>query len=331
VGVRSIAILLILILGGLALVVYGAQWVEPACASRSENGERRPIGIAPAPDPAAPAELGRRADGATAWYQRDWWVSFICDMKIGDVAIAYFTYCLVVVGVFLLAVFADQARGMRETVDAMRDIARDLSRDMGGSIALAARATGAMEQVAKQVEVSAEAAKRSANAAGRSLVDLERPHLFLAVRENNFAEFLSEAAETVHLDRVEPPTVACCFKNFGKTPAVLSSLTICYWPFASAPEEAEAQPVGLPDRYVIGVDESTETYRCTIPREWLTTDNLSHLRQPGGTRFWFFGKVAYTGPFSDTLYEEEWLWAIDSATQQFRPHDEAGKHRNRHT
>jgi hypothetical protein len=51
------------------------------------------------------------------WYDSGWWKHFFCEAKIGDVAIAYFTYCLVVVGAF-------QAWWLKRSVDHMHIIER---------------------------------------------------------------------------------------------------------------------------------------------------------------------------------------------------------------
>lgn len=34
------------------------------------------------------------------WYYREWWKKFFCELKIGDFAIGFFTFCLVIVGGF---------------------------------------------------------------------------------------------------------------------------------------------------------------------------------------------------------------------------------------
>jgi hypothetical protein len=40
------------------------------------------------------------AEGSNERPHEAWWKKFFCDLKVSDVAISYFTFCLVVVGVF---------------------------------------------------------------------------------------------------------------------------------------------------------------------------------------------------------------------------------------
>jgi len=55
------------------------------------------------------------------WKPMGWWKKFLCDAKITDVALAFFTYCLIVVGGF-------QARYLYHTVIATRTAAEHIPR-----------------------------------------------------------------------------------------------------------------------------------------------------------------------------------------------------------
>jgi hypothetical protein len=43
---------------------------------------------------------GKNTENQKPWYGAGWWKKFFCEMKAGDAAVAYFTFCLVVVGAF---------------------------------------------------------------------------------------------------------------------------------------------------------------------------------------------------------------------------------------
>jgi hypothetical protein len=66
------------------------------------------------------------SDNHQPWYGIGWWKKFFCEMKVGDIAIAYFTFCLVVVGGFqaywmarTLKVSESAARAAEKSADAV--------------------------------------------------------------------------------------------------------------------------------------------------------------------------------------------------------------------
>ncbi len=121
----TIALFVVFILGGLLITGALVRQIEPTCSARvsarKQNGgeqksqdgrieqqaartnEHAPENLAFPFEPKNPiqhtATPETHAEPAR-WYQRAWWEGFFCDLKISDVAIGYFTYCLVVVGAF---------------------------------------------------------------------------------------------------------------------------------------------------------------------------------------------------------------------------------------
>lgn len=64
-----------------------------------ENGDTTQA--APGLNPAdAPTQASKPDSKKSKWEKESWWGKFFCEMKLTDIAIAFFTYCLVVVGAF---------------------------------------------------------------------------------------------------------------------------------------------------------------------------------------------------------------------------------------
>jgi hypothetical protein len=116
---------LALTIGGLLFAVIGLRAIEPWCSlpepkfspdreqyqGQTGSGDRKSADQnARAPKPhfgalylietetQTPESGGQNSQNP--WYSLGWWKKFFCEMKIGDAAVAYFTYCLVVVGAF---------------------------------------------------------------------------------------------------------------------------------------------------------------------------------------------------------------------------------------
>jgi hypothetical protein len=107
------------ILGGLALFICGARTIEPWCTapdwnqnniqnkgSKNEStkqNQQPPDNITITLQSVKPDNKSDTAENEREnkpWYSLGWWKKFFCESKIGDLAVAYFTYCLVVVGAF---------------------------------------------------------------------------------------------------------------------------------------------------------------------------------------------------------------------------------------
>lgn len=68
-------------------------------------------------------EKAQQTADKKGWFQEGWWNKFFCELKISDVAIVFFTYCLVVVGAFqawyLLRTMRETAIAAKATKDAL--------------------------------------------------------------------------------------------------------------------------------------------------------------------------------------------------------------------
>jgi hypothetical protein len=115
---RPIALFLALILGGLGITVLGIVAIAPVCSleqapkqerQNSGVGKRSPDSNQHSPSHPTPSLYFAHAiENPTQTSHQTtppnegtgWWGKFFCDMKIGDAALVYFTYCLVVAGAF---------------------------------------------------------------------------------------------------------------------------------------------------------------------------------------------------------------------------------------
>jgi hypothetical protein len=135
------------VLLGLGAFVYFLIWVEPNCTEAPErlqlqhwtknhgeatyqhqnraetNPDRPTYGF-----PAVKLVLTETKNSKTTqseyyphWEPTGWWKKFFCDAKITDVALTFFTYCLIIVGAF-------QARYLYHTVIATRMAAEHIPR-----------------------------------------------------------------------------------------------------------------------------------------------------------------------------------------------------------
>lgn len=180
--------------------------------------------------------------------------------------------------------------------------------------------------------LSANAAMLSAKISQKVLTDLERPHLCLVVKNHNFREFLEGQIDgVISISRDGTPTIRYCFKNYGKSPAILRQIALDFVPLSSAPAEEGALPVDLPNERIIGPGESTDDFVIAIPDAMMSQTLLRECRRPGGPRFWFYGLVKYGSLLTETIYDEAWLWSFNGASGYVGPNYEGGPNRNRHT
>jgi hypothetical protein len=76
--------------------------------------------------------------------------------------------------------------------------------------------------------VAADAAKLNAQA----VIDAERAHLYVIVKQHNVSELIDAISgvkwrDEIAKDRMEPPILSYNLKNYGKTPATLESVSHC--------------------------------------------------------------------------------------------------------
>ena len=132
-----------LAIGAVVVILLMAFWIRPLCSAESENfyalqiQQLQPVRTEErakrsAQQTRAPNENKKSTKESTApteifkakieqkkaeeiqegknWYEYGWWKKFLCELKIGDVAIGFFTYCLVVVGAFTMWVVDKTAK-----------------------------------------------------------------------------------------------------------------------------------------------------------------------------------------------------------------------------
>jgi hypothetical protein len=148
------------------------------------------------------------------------------------------------------------------------------------------------------------AATRSADVAERALTDLEGPHLYLSADSG----YTDGRMATTQSD----PTVIFAFKNFGRTPAVLTklkaSLIIAPDLPAAPPPRFMAETEG---RYVIGPGETTfdvmkARFSTHIALEDLSPEQSRSLEQTPSPVL-FIGQAEYESVFGDT-YVFAWAY-----------------------
>lgn len=117
---KAILLFAALILGGLTALILAIILIEPSCSGEIEGGNKEPnrgqqqqhgpneykgssnqIATAIcALDTKAEKNESAHTKGSHDWYEKGWWKKFLCDAKVGDFLLVYFTYCLVIVGAF---------------------------------------------------------------------------------------------------------------------------------------------------------------------------------------------------------------------------------------
>ena len=111
---------MLLIIGGLFATCYFVASLEPACSKEDDSGEYqgKAEGIQTHSTKKGATTTNKfslslnlskaekkQSEGSAPeekkhWYEITWWKKLLCEAKIWDVLIVYFTYCLVVVGGF---------------------------------------------------------------------------------------------------------------------------------------------------------------------------------------------------------------------------------------
>jgi hypothetical protein len=143
---------------------------------------------------------------------------------------------------------------------------------------------------------AASAAKRAADIAERALTDLEGPHLHLSA-DSGYSNGRMTSTET-------DPSVYFVFKNYGRTPAILTQLKAALVLSSETPSTPPSTfTTERAGRYVVGEGETTfdvmkERFSSRISLEDLTAEQRENLRlQPGSVLF--YGHAIYESVFGD--------------------------------
>jgi hypothetical protein len=163
--------------------------------------------------------------------------------------------------------------------------------------------------LAGSTRIAANAAKESADAVTQS----ERAHIFIKIVSQSFVEGWTSA----NLERVTtddqvsaPVTVQFAFKNYGKTPAILSEVSRDIIIAPDFPDEVDYIPVEfVPTERVIASDEATDTWECMITH--ISKRDLNAMIR-AQTSYWFFGRVLYNDIFGNG-HEHRFIYRYNSS------------------
>jgi hypothetical protein len=222
---------------------------------------------------------------------RNQWISkFFCDVKIGDLAVAFFIYCLVIVAGL-------QARRLRETVEGMSVQSGDIKQ----SVAEAARSASAMETVAKHIEVSAKAATDSVAIGKERSAAQMRAYLTVLVGGAIYQE------RDKNLKFEGKPILA----NTGHTPAHKVSYSA----------NAQILPVPLPTDFTFPVSSHRTGSGLLGPQQkfilnavaldYVADDEVGNIKLGKGRALYVWGDVTYEDIFGErhfTNFCQRLLW-----------------------
>jgi hypothetical protein len=210
---KSASVFLFFVLAGFACFLAFLLWIEPNCRhspgefqidsqnwtkdnSETSYQEQYPsaqthysaTNFFPIINPALAEAGSYEADNnpnSAYWNPTGWWQKFFCEAKVTDVALAFFTYCLIVVGGF-------QARYLYNTVAATKEAA--------DAAALNAQAVINSERAHIFIDIDVENITR------------EIPHANLVTKP----EFEDHMITALRLSYT--------LKNYGKTPAIIRDI-----------------------------------------------------------------------------------------------------------
>jgi hypothetical protein len=159
----------------------------------------------------------------------------------------------------------------------------------------------------RATNIAADAAKLNADA----LTQSERSHLFIRVLHQNISEALNS-------DAIEPTaiTIKFLFKNHGKTPAILKTISrdIAYWAQPPAFRESGLTgyiPVqGLPTEQDRIVDSGGETGELKCQATNMTADQRRSIIR-AQSYVWFYGRAIYDDIFG-IEHEHRFIYRRDS-------------------
>jgi hypothetical protein len=213
------------------------------------------------PRQAAQSDSPEKADGNATKKDppKPFWQSATADPA------AAFTLGLLIVGIFQAGLFFFQLRLIRKSLDPAKE--------------------------------AADAAKLNAQA----VMDAEGAHLYPVIKKSNvnnhqvFFGPIMHGKSSSDTDAVPTPTIVYCFKNYGKTPAVLQSI-MHNIDFFEAPSKSRLMHMAdISALEIIGANEES----ADIEFEMLATFNMGMAKSVMGRRgeLMFFGEAVFTDFF----------------------------------
>jgi hypothetical protein len=197
--------------------------------------------------------------------------------------LGFFTFALVIVGGLQAILFLAQLRLIRESLAPAKE--------------------------------AAEAAKEAADAAtlnALAVINAERAHLYVIVKQQNVPDLISAVAgfrfsEAIAKDRMTPPTLSYVFKNYGKTPATLESI-MHYVTIKN--DEGGSRNYEMPERAIeiVGEREESELIATSFEERQFIVEDARALGDHD-TMLFFYSEVTFSDAFnrrhkitSDFLY-----------------------------
>jgi hypothetical protein len=182
----------------------------------------------------------------------------------------------------------------------------------------------------KTARITAEAAKRSADAA----VAAERGRFFVVVGPHNFHK-------VVALGKMWPASpnmpisdrrllITYEFKNYGKTPAVIMAISHGIAISREPPDPVYTLSNLIPQETVIAPSGTTDEQTCTFNTNFETVKDAMPL-STGESYIWFYGRIGYKDIFGDIGQTHRFFFRyIDTGKGfRFQPYDY--KHYNKST
>jgi len=171
-----------------------------------------------------------------------------------------------------------------------------------GSFVLLAGATWFAYGAYSQAKRQAIASEMQARIAEESYRNLERPYLLVLIDDDY-------VIRKGHMSAT--PWLNYRFHNIGKSPAILTAISVDFTHLVRMPDEVHHVPnVVVPTNPFIPAGRETEDTRCPFGR---VDGEMYGSVKEGRSSLWFYGKVSYTD-FFGSPYETEFCWMYNGMT-----------------
>lgn len=159
--------------------------------------------------------------------------------------------------------------------------------------------------------VSADAAKLNATA----VINADRAHLYVIIKQHNVGELIAAVAgfkysPAIAKDRLDPPTLAYVFKNYGKTPAIIENVLHCV---AFKKDEGGTRTYETFDRAleIIGEREEVEPIATSFDERSFLCEDVKALGDHDIDLF-FYSEVTFRDAFNQRhTIRSDFLYSAD--------------------